>query len=58
MKELAKKYDIKKERIIKELVDIIDFNILDVQSLKKITEINFSPIKSAHLIKMLWYLIA
>lgn len=38
-KELAKKYDIKKERIIKELVDIIDFNVLDVQKLKKKKEI-------------------
>jgi phage terminase small subunit len=38
-KELSEKYNIKKERIIKELVDIIDFNILDVQTLKKKKEI-------------------
>lgn len=38
-KELSEKYDIKKERIIKELVDIIDFNILDVQTLKKKKEL-------------------
>jgi phage terminase small subunit len=37
--ELSKKYDIKKENIIKELVDIINFNVLDVQTIKKKTEI-------------------
>lgn len=37
--ELMRKYDIKKEKIIKELVDIIDFNVLDIQRIDKVTEV-------------------
>ena len=37
--EIQKKYDIKKDRIIKELVDIIDFNVLDIQTIKQTKEI-------------------
>ena len=34
--ELKSKYNIKKEKIIKELIDIIDFNVVDIQTVKKI----------------------
>jgi phage terminase small subunit len=34
--ELRNKYKINKETIIKELVDIINFNVVDVQSIKKV----------------------
>ena len=37
--EIQKKYDIKKDRIIKELVDIIDFNVLYIQTIKQTKEI-------------------
>lgn len=37
--ELKKKYNVKKEKIIKELVDIIDFNIMDIQTIKQYNEV-------------------
>lgn len=34
--ELRDKYNIKKEKIIRELIDIIDFNVVDVITVKKV----------------------
>ena len=34
--ELKEKYNINKDKIIRELIDIINFNVIDVQTIKKI----------------------